>query len=152
MINESNVCNGVGLASKPRQMGMTLIELMIALVIVSILAAVAVPSYDQYVKKSRRADGTAQLMQIMQQQERFFLNNMTYSDSLDDLGYTLSSGGVVSENGFYRVTASTCSGGVPLTRCVLLSATALESQASDGSLSINSRGEKKHDGKDGWDH
>ena len=136
---------------RARQYGMTLIELMIAVAIVAILAAVALPSYDNYVKKSRRSDAASQLLQIMQQQERFFLNNMTYTTDLSDLGYTLSSGGVESDNGFYRVAGSTCAG-APITRCVLLTGTALAAQDGDGSMTLNSRGEKTHAGNEGWSH
>ncbi|MFK8020179.1 MAG: type IV pilin protein [Pseudomonadales bacterium] len=136
---------------RTRQYGMTLIELMIAVAIVAILAAVALPSYDNFVKKSRRSDAASQLMQIMQQQERFFLNNMTYTTDLSDLGYTLSGGGVESESGFYRVTGGTCTG-APITRCVQLTGTALAAQDGDGDMTLNSRGEKTHDGDEGWGH
>ncbi len=134
-----------------QQQGVTLIELMIAVVIISILASVALPSYDQYVKKSRRSDGAAQLSRIMQQQERFFLNNMTYTEDLSDLGYDTSGGAVESQEGYYNISADTCDG-VPITRCVLLTADPLAGQEEDGALTLSSRGEKTHDGNPGWDH
>lgn len=129
------------------QQGLTLIELMIVIVIVSILAAVAIPSYDNSVRKSRRAEAQSVLTSVMQQQERFFMNNMTYSTDLATVGFTnLSSGSVVSENGFYNIAASAC-GGTPISRCVLLTATPQLAQADDGNMTLNSRGEKTATGK-----
>lgn len=62
--------------------GFTLIELMIAVAIVAILAAVALPSYQSSVRKSRRADAIATMQQLQQAQERFRANNATYSGDI----------------------------------------------------------------------
>lgn len=58
--------------------GFSLIELMIVVAIVSILAAVAVPSYQSHVRETRRADGGAVLMQARQAMERYYSKNYTY--------------------------------------------------------------------------
>lgn len=52
------------------QSGFTLIELMIVVVVVAILAAVAMPSYQDSVRKARRADAKAALSQAAQFMER----------------------------------------------------------------------------------
>lgn len=54
-----------------QQQGFTLIEMMIVVVIVAILAAVALPSYQEYVRKGKRADGKAFLLDLASRQERF---------------------------------------------------------------------------------
>jgi type IV pilus assembly protein PilE len=59
--------------------GFTLIELMIAVAIVAILAAVALPSYQSYVLKSRRADALSLLQSVQLAQEKHRLSNPTYS-------------------------------------------------------------------------
>ena len=69
----------------PTSLGMTLIELLIVLVVVSILAAVAWPSFRDAVHKSRRADAMSALTEIMQAQERWRANNPNYSGTLADL-------------------------------------------------------------------
>ena len=89
-----------------RSQGFSLIELMIAVVIVGILAAIAIPMYSDYVTRSRRADGQATLMQVAQELERCYTQFSKYNDSDCTV---VSSGGEVSENsdeGFYTITAT----------------------------------------------
>lgn len=58
--------------------GFTLIELMIVVAIIAILAAVATPAYNEYVRKSRRADAKVALAQTAQRLERCFVDNSTF--------------------------------------------------------------------------
>ncbi len=58
--------------------GFTLIELMIVVVIVAILASIALPSYQEQVRKSRRADAKAALMELSGFMERFYAANGRY--------------------------------------------------------------------------
>ena len=62
-----------------RALGFTLIELMIALAIVGVLAAVALPSYSSYIAKARRADARTQLVQVAQFMQRFYAANDSFS-------------------------------------------------------------------------
>jgi type IV pilus assembly protein PilE len=55
--------------------GFTLIEVMIVVAIVSILAAIAYPSYLEFIRKSRRAEARAQLMEAVQYMQRFYSQN-----------------------------------------------------------------------------
>lgn len=61
-----------------KQYGFTLVELMIAVVIVSILAAVALPSYSDYVVRGKIPDGTSRLAALRVQMEQYFQDNRTY--------------------------------------------------------------------------
>jgi type IV pilus assembly protein PilE len=62
--------------------GFTLVELMITVVIVAILAAIAVPSYRNYVMRSQRSEATTVLLRIQAAQEKFFLQNNGYTLNL----------------------------------------------------------------------
>lgn len=63
---------------KTRSGGFSLIELMIAVAIVGILAGVAYPSYQDHVRKGKRAEARAALMNLLQQQERYMTQQNTY--------------------------------------------------------------------------
>lgn len=61
--------------------GFTLIELMVTVAIVGILAAIAYPSYQNYILKSNRAAATGCLLEYAQFMERTFTQNMAYNPS-----------------------------------------------------------------------
>ena len=76
----------IGSSGRRSKTGFTLIELMIALAIVAILVAVALPAYQDSVRKGRRADAFAAVSAIQLAQERFRANHPTYATALSDLG------------------------------------------------------------------
>lgn len=119
--------------------GFTLIELLIVVAIMGIIAAIAYPSYTQYLKRAGRAEGVSMLMQVMERQENHYRNNLTYTTDLSALGY--ANAAADSETGLYSVSAGTCASGT-IRRCVLLTATAQNTQAGDGNFTLNSRGER----------
>lgn len=70
--------------------GFTLIELMIVVAIIGFLAAIAYPSYTNYVTKGKRTVGQSILTQVANRQEQFFMDNKTYTTDLEALGYPAS--------------------------------------------------------------
>lgn len=68
--------------------GFSLIELMIVLAIIGVLGAISYPSYDSYMKKSRRSDGKIGLQRMADRQERFYLQNNTYTTNPASVGGT----------------------------------------------------------------
>ena len=120
--------------------GFTLIELMIVVAVVAILAAIAVPSYQEQVRKSRRAQAKADIVEYVQMAERFFTVNNTY------VGFALPATVSPREAGAtarYNLAAST-----QTATQFVLTATATGPQASDrcGDLSVSNTGLKTESG------
>jgi type IV pilus assembly protein PilE len=65
-------------ASARRSRGFTLIELMVVVGIIGIIASIALPSYNEHVRKTRRAAGGACVLAVAQQMERWYTANLTY--------------------------------------------------------------------------
>jgi len=92
-----------------RERGYTFIEIMIAVTIVGILAALALPSYGNHVRDARRADGHLALLQEAQTMERCRSTRWTYancnlsSPTSPEGYYTIS---VVSDATSYTLTAT----------------------------------------------
>ncbi len=98
-----------------KQKGFTLIELMIVVAIIAILAAVAFPSYQDQVRKTRRSEAQADLMELASTVERYFTENNTYvgwavpaslnqSPRAGTARYVLTVGGVAATT--YTLTAT----------------------------------------------
>ena len=65
---------------RSRSRGFTLLEVMITVAIVGILAAIAVPSYSEYVTRSRIIEATNALADYRNRMEKYFLDHRTYLD------------------------------------------------------------------------
>jgi len=70
---------------RPGRKGFSLIELMVALTIAGILAAIAYPAYTSHLLRGRRADAISALAAIMQAQERYRGNQSKYASSATTL-------------------------------------------------------------------
>ncbi len=88
--------------------GITLMELMIVVVIIGILTAIAYPSYRQYVAKAKRNEAKAALLQISTMQERFYLQNSTYTADMTALGFPVGSN-FPTDSGSYVVNVTAAS-------------------------------------------
>jgi type IV pilus assembly protein PilE len=117
--------------------GFTLIELMVTVAIVAILAAIALPSYQQYVIRGNRTAAQAQMMEIANRQRQMLLANRAYASKteLQNSGYALPDD--IGSRYDYDITVGT--GTVPT---FTITFTAKGSQASDGDLTLNNQGEK----------
>jgi type IV pilus assembly protein PilE len=69
-----------------RARGVTLIELLVVMVVVALLAAIAWPSYQNYVMRTHRAAARACLSEMAQFMERYYTTNMTYVGANPALG------------------------------------------------------------------
>ena len=118
-----------------RMNGFTLIELMIAVVIVGILLAVALPSFMDSMRKGRRSEAFTALSAIQQSQERWRSNRAAYTTPLADLGVTSA---VSTPGGYYTLSIVSASA-----TGYILKAVGSGSQLNDGqcaNLSIELNG------------
>lgn len=123
---------------KQKQWGFTLIELMVAVAIVAILANIAIPSYQEHIRKSRRSDAKADLLELAQFMERNFTVTNTYVGTV--LPFTQSPR---TGTAFYNISFQ---GGAPTQTAFTLQAAPVvgASQANDpcGTLSLTQTGIK----------
>lgn len=127
-----------------RQTGFTLIELMITVAIVAILAAIAMPAYQEYVKRGNRAAAESEMMDIASREQQYLLANRCYTD-VAGLGYVIPT----ELNGKYTpsitgtVAAGSCQNTMPT---FTITFKAIGVQATDGDLTLTSEGQKSRAG------
>jgi type IV pilus assembly protein PilE len=107
--------------------GFSLIELVVVMVVVTILAAIAIPSYQSQIRKSRRTDAKTAVLDLAARQEKYLSLNNSYTSSPANLGY--GTGATFPQNvssGYYQVyacIASTAGSTSATTPCTAATAT-----------------------------
>ncbi len=129
--------------------GFSLIEVMIVLVIIGVLLLVAVPGYQESMRKSHRADGMRDLMELVSRQERFYAQNSRYSGDIEAAS-GLNFGSTISTEGHYTLSVEACEDfdDDDFSTCYVLLATPRGEQTKDacGTLTVNSKGQRDHTG------
>ena len=96
-----------------RTRGFSLTELLVAMVIASVLAAIAMPLYQQWMRQARRTDAYNMLVEAANREARFYADNEIYTAALATLGYTADP--ATSPEGFYQLSAALNANGYTLT-------------------------------------
>lgn len=143
--------------------GFTLVELLIAVAIVAILAAIAYPSYRNQIERSRRADAQTVLMQAAQFMERIYTENGCYNPD-DSCSAANNPGGVTMPYSKSPIDGNEAYYAIAVTELdrnrFVLRATPQGSEAGAGLLEITDTGERRWDrdrndaidvGEDNWD-
>jgi type IV pilus assembly protein PilE len=130
-----------------RSAGFTLIELMVTVGIAAILGTIAISTYTNQVRKSRRTDARSTLLDLASREERFMSTNSTYSITPSDLGYSATFPMTIG-SGYYQVTAPTivaATSTVPATFTITATPVAGKGQDKDAScqsFTIDSTGKQ----------
>ncbi|MGK5007623.1 type IV pilin protein [Janthinobacterium sp. LB2P70] len=139
-------------------LGFSLIELLSALAIMSLLLALAVPAYQGHLVRAKRVQGQAALLRLMQQQERYYSQNNHYlafssaspASQAQQFPWWSGEGGAVGSA--YEIEALACPG-LAIGQCVLLRAvpgtSKVDAQFQDadcGVLSLSSTGQRGSSG------
>jgi len=112
---------------------------MIAVVILSILATIAYPSYMGQVRKTRRVDGKSAVLEVAMAEERYYTKNKTYTKKLKELSINSALKDKKSKEGYYTLTLTASK------TTFTIKATATGAQADDTdckTMSMNQIGEK----------
>lgn len=126
---------------KLRMNGFSLIELLVAVVIVGILAAIAMPSYRNYVIRGSRAAAQTELLELASLQEKIYLNSNAYTASVTAAYNGTTAGGLgrtsgQTPDGKYTLVLS----GVGQTYTLTATPVAGSTQVGDGCLTIRENG------------
>lgn len=143
--------NDVMIQKGNTESGFTLIEMMIVVAIIGIIAAIAIPSYQNYVESTRRSAAQGDLMELAQWMERRYSENFDYraSDGSDpDLPFDVSPKNHQNGNHFYEISFD---GGVGRDSFTL-EAEPVSTQSDDpcGTLTLDEEGEQGADESDCW--
>ncbi|WP_395669046.1 type IV pilin protein [Rhodoferax sp.] len=147
---------------RPIASGFTLTELLVALAVLGILLGVAVPSYQEFVFRGRRAEGRVALLELMQAQEHYAYHTQCYlgfSNTPTDepvLGPSCAGSAAVAvpfknysgdslAQSHYRLSAAACPG-ASIRDCVEVMATPVKPDPAVGTLSLTSLGDKSCSG------
>jgi len=139
-----------------RYSGFTLIELMTVVVVISILVAVAYPSYQDYVRKGKRAEGKGALLRASQVSERFFSDQNRYANQTElaaamgvTAGTTIYSGENpnTAANASYTITVALGAGNTSYTLTATPNAPFTDTGATGcGNLTLTSAGVRGRSG------
>jgi len=123
--------------------GFSLIELMVAVVVVAILASIAIPTYTAQILKSHRTEARSAILDLAGREERVLSVSNSYSQVPTDVGYTGTSWGtgLAVGSGYYTVVITVGNSPPSFT----ITATAAGGQTADSScasFTVNQLGQQ----------
>lgn len=129
------------------EQGFTLIEIIAVLVIVAILMGIALPSYTDFVMKSKRSDAMSALMDTANRQEQYMLDHNSYTTDMKALGFTTDP--MLSPDGNYTIAAVAGPTGIKTSYSLSATAVVSSQQVNDskcGTFILTSTGARTASG------
>lgn len=126
-----------------KQSAFTLLELMAVVAIIALLSVIAIPSYQNYVKRAHRTEAQTLMLDIVNRQEQYILDQRQYTESPTAISVSndaFTCDASKCSNNFYDVTIAADNTASPPN--FTITATAKGSQVSDGNLTLDSTGNK----------
>jgi len=125
--------------------GMTLIELMIVVAILGIIAAIGYPSYLDHVKKTRRAEGMGELLELADRMERHYSDFGTYDKVVAGVVSDMAIADIyqaTTRNGYYTLSIDAGTDNVDFTARAAPTSKGQQDTDKCGTFTITSQGTK----------
>ncbi len=126
-------------------LGFSLIELMIVVAVIGVLAGIAFPSYQSYMRRSNRADAQQLMMNIANREQQYIIDARQYTATIGAGGLNTGGSGwtcaATCTNSKYTVAVTVDNTATPPSYSV--TATPSTTQSADGTLTLDSVGNKQ---------
>ena len=139
--------------ARRRQRGVTLLELMAVVSILAIIASIALPTYRRYLIRTQRSEAKIALLQLQTAQEKFYMQNNTFTDNVTDASPDGLGLLAVTETGKYDIEVELAEDGQTYTATASPHAGGGQQDDDEcANFTINQRGTKGVSGESGVQH